>query len=331
MRAHTWLAFIARSCLLLAVPGKGTDAEHVQLYFGAGCFWHIQHVFVEAEKSLLKRNESSFTAFAGYAGATASTPSSRPCYTDSQVHAEVVGFTIPNSSVAQFASVYFGMFVGHDRSHTNDRGPAYRAVIGLPGGISGSLFNVIKSSQPQDKKWELREGKGDDADTLGSKHIWVYDSTKFPFYQAEIYHQFHNDYLPGGVYGASYNSFRSKYACLGKLQPTLCLNDGKENCDILCGLGVQCKTITSSAGDKEKGGSNGTSLSASSGAGGNTNASEKGGSGAHDDAASEKGGSGGNLKSTTGGNVQSNPNVVGSGVALVAPASLIAFLLASNL
>ena len=34
-------------------------------------------------------------------------------------------------------------------------------------------------------------GKGDDADTLGKKLIWVMDSDKFPFRQAEVYHQFH--------------------------------------------------------------------------------------------------------------------------------------------
>ena len=37
----------------------------------------------------------------------------------------------------------------------------------------------------------LLEGKGNDKDTLGKKIVWVMDTQSFPFYQAEIYHQFH--------------------------------------------------------------------------------------------------------------------------------------------
>jgi hypothetical protein len=42
-----------------------------------------------------------------------------------------------------------------------------------------------------EKGLQLVEGKGDDADTLFKKKVWVLDSNKFPFRQAEIYHQFH--------------------------------------------------------------------------------------------------------------------------------------------
>jgi hypothetical protein len=35
---------------------------------------------------------------------------------------------------------------------------------------------------------DFKEGKGGDADNLGKKSIWVYDSNVFPFYQAEVYH-----------------------------------------------------------------------------------------------------------------------------------------------
>lgn len=41
------------------------------VYFGVGCFWHIQHEFVQAEKDLLNRNERTYTSATGYAGGKA--------------------------------------------------------------------------------------------------------------------------------------------------------------------------------------------------------------------------------------------------------------------
>lgn len=38
------------------------------VYFGAGCFWHVQHEFVSAERSLRSRRDSELTSLAGYAG-----------------------------------------------------------------------------------------------------------------------------------------------------------------------------------------------------------------------------------------------------------------------
>ena len=35
-------------------------------------------------------------------------------------------------------------------------------------------------------------------DTLGTREILVMDSDKFPFYRAELYHQFHNDFQVRG-------------------------------------------------------------------------------------------------------------------------------------
>lgn len=41
---------------------------------------------------------------------------------------------------------------------------------------------------------KLVAGKGDDPDTLSTAEIFVMDSDQFPFYPAEQYHQFHNDF-----------------------------------------------------------------------------------------------------------------------------------------
>merc|ERR1711879_839218 len=135
------------------------------------------------------------TSITGYVAASGG---GKFCYNDGKLHAEAVELVIPVSSVPSFAAAYWDMFVGKDRSHTNDRGPNYRAVLGLPGGMNSSILSQIDAAQ-QDKvaqTFELRAGVGDDADTLGSAHVWVYDTEYFPFQQAETYHQFHDDYLP---------------------------------------------------------------------------------------------------------------------------------------
>lgn len=52
-------------------PANANAAAEQQLqdvYFGAGCFWHVQHEFVEAERSLLQRKDGELTSRTGYAG-----------------------------------------------------------------------------------------------------------------------------------------------------------------------------------------------------------------------------------------------------------------------
>lgn len=46
----------------------GAAEEMVEVYFGVGCFWHVQHELAMAEKQLLRRSDSELTARAGYAG-----------------------------------------------------------------------------------------------------------------------------------------------------------------------------------------------------------------------------------------------------------------------
>ena len=59
---------------ILSVPSLATaaeeDAKLTDVYFGVGCFWHIQHEFVVAEKNLLGRGPKTFTSRTGYAGGT---------------------------------------------------------------------------------------------------------------------------------------------------------------------------------------------------------------------------------------------------------------------
>ena len=60
-------AFIAP---LIVVGGLSSPAlaKDIPLYFGNGCFWHIQHEMVNAEQKVLKREDEQLTSAAGYAG-----------------------------------------------------------------------------------------------------------------------------------------------------------------------------------------------------------------------------------------------------------------------
>ena len=57
--------------------------------------------------------------------------------------------------------------------------------------------------------------------TLGDKAVLVYDSNKYPFYAAELYHQFHNDFA-GPPYGKAYNSLQTSLYKAGAIGTTGC-------------------------------------------------------------------------------------------------------------
>ena len=62
------LAVAAGAALGSGVAPTTAAEETVKLYFGAGCFWHVQHEFVGEEMSTLKRSGAQITAVSGYAG-----------------------------------------------------------------------------------------------------------------------------------------------------------------------------------------------------------------------------------------------------------------------
>lgn len=65
-------------------------------------------------------------------------------------------------------------------------------MVGLPGGMQSESFPaVLEAAKKEGLTLKLVEGKGDDSDTLGKKIVWVMDTEKFPFIQAEVYHQYH--------------------------------------------------------------------------------------------------------------------------------------------
>jgi hypothetical protein len=71
----------AASLPLLGAPFAAKAAEEeVEIYFGCGCFWHVQHEFVEAERTILGRSDMELTAFTGYAGGNAGSDKGKVCY-----------------------------------------------------------------------------------------------------------------------------------------------------------------------------------------------------------------------------------------------------------
>ena len=164
------------------------------------CFRAPQHEFVEAERRILRRKDAELTSLAGYAGGNAGAKNGKVCYHNAAMmsdygslgHAEVVALQIPSTSFGQFAEEYFALFdtKGNRPDQSGDRGPEYRNLVGVPGGAKGPYSKaLVDASIATGDKLDFAAGKGDDPDARAV--AFVMDSTAFPFYQAEPYHQFH--------------------------------------------------------------------------------------------------------------------------------------------
>jgi len=202
----------------------------VSLYFGVGCFWHIQHEFVMAERSILERDDRHLTSATGYAGGTKTGSEGRVCYHNFQGiadygklgHGEVVHMKLPPNRVKQFAQLYFSLFDSDtgDRVDPQDRGPEYRSIIGIPEGVN-SLYVPVIEEAANEMGFTLGAGNGNDPDTLGTKSVYVYDSLQFPFYQAEVYMQFRDDFQ-SSPYGEDYNRLVEEALDDGRIVGTGC-------------------------------------------------------------------------------------------------------------
>jgi len=214
-----------------AAPLSAAAAEpSIKVYFGAGCFWHVQHEFVLEEQSIGRRKET-LTSMTGYAGGQRTGDGGAVCYHNPRGfsdygkygHTEVVQLEIPESQMARFSKKYFDLFGTRGYRHDpQDRGGEYRSALGLPGGVDSPLFDVVrKAALESPGGMKLFKGKGDEPDTIGDKAVLVYDSNKFPFYPAELYHQFHNDFI-GAPYGKQYNDLLKSQYEAGKLKRGMC-------------------------------------------------------------------------------------------------------------
>jgi len=168
--------------------------DEIEVYFGAGCFWHVQKVINQAEEDLFGRSGANITGITGYAGGEDN--SGEICYTNygGKGHTEVVALRLPVDRLADFAKVVWSsLFINGERSDNVNKGAEYRAAVGFPGGAGGSpeILAVIDSAQDE-RMALLQPGAGNDDDSLGTRRVYVYDSAAFPFHQAELYHQFHD-------------------------------------------------------------------------------------------------------------------------------------------
>jgi peptide methionine sulfoxide reductase MsrA len=213
-----------------ATAPAAASEDLVDVYFGVGCFWHIQHEFVEAERKLLNRSDAELTSRTGYAGGKATDKEGRVCYHNllsvadygKLGHGEVVGMRIPESQIGNFATEYFSYFNPKtgERVDPGDKGGEYRSLIGLPGGVNNPMFKEVELAAKK-TGMTLKMGKGNDPDTFGKKLVYVYDINEFPVYQAELYHQFHDDFQ-SPPYGKKYNSLANMAFEDGRLKVTGC-------------------------------------------------------------------------------------------------------------
>ena len=107
-----------------------------------------------------------------------------------------------------------------DRVDPQDRGAEYRSLLGLPGGTSHPMYPAVEESA-KNAGFQLVPGKGNDPDTLGKRIVYVMDSEKFPFYQGEVYHQYHNDFQ-SPPYGKAYNQLVELALEDGRIKGTGC-------------------------------------------------------------------------------------------------------------
>lgn len=200
-----------------------------RMYFPHDTHHAQQHEFVEAERKLLGRGDKELTSLTGYAGGKSTDKEGRVCYHNFQSvadygklgHGEVVGMKIPDSSIGDFAKEYFDLFTPKgERVDPMDRGGEYRSLIGLPGGVKNPHYSEVEAAATA-RGMTLEEGRGNDPDTLGKKLVYVYDTAKFPFYQAEVYHQFHNDFQ-SPAYGKKYNNLVQDAVEDGRVKITGC-------------------------------------------------------------------------------------------------------------
>ena len=158
-----------------AALSTGNDEQLLEVYFGCGCFWHVQHEFVMAEQRILGRVRTECTARTGYAGGKGGTEDGKVCYHNragvadygSLGHAEVVGLRIPAASYPDFAKEYTRLFTakGFRPDQLQDRGPEYRNLVGIPGGAeSGLARQLVQASQAAGDKLNFAVGEGDDID-----------------------------------------------------------------------------------------------------------------------------------------------------------------------
>lgn len=109
------------------------------------------------------------------------------------------------------------------RKDIYDVGAAYRALVGLPGGIHSPWVAQLQLANEHTHNMSLIQGLGNDPDTLLNNTVYIMDSEHFPFTQAEVCLQFHDDnpaYSP--VYSKTYHQLQNTLLESGRLINSSC-------------------------------------------------------------------------------------------------------------
>eukprot|EP00933_Yihiella_yeosuensis_P064047 TRINITY_DN67378_c0_g1_i1.p1 TRINITY_DN67378_c0_g1~~TRINITY_DN67378_c0_g1_i1.p1 ORF type:complete len:302 (+),score=43.86 TRINITY_DN67378_c0_g1_i1:69-974(+) len=206
------------SALAGLLPGEAQARDkQVDIYFGSGNFWRLQHEFVMKEALALGRRQGDLSALAGYAGGKKTGPRDQVCLPNAigpwpnhkdLGHAQVVRVSLPSSKLKDFVE-FFGTQISKRKRF--DVGSNFRNVIGLRKGLKSEYIPVIQEALGD--KIKLVEGKGNEPDNYLKDTVYVYDSKAFPYRTAEISNQFHDD-LPE-MYGNDYRSISKELENLG--------------------------------------------------------------------------------------------------------------------
>lgn len=222
--------------MLLAsiLQASGLDeSTSVRVYFGNGCFFAHQNLFIEGfERKVLNRTDANLSAIAGYAGSPKTGPRGAACYHNPSNfsdygrlgHAEAVEVEVPFKSLDAAFAVYFDSFVQVDKGLWSrfdfyDQGAEYRSLLGVPGGIKNdAVMEAVRRSNVHNLT--LLPGQGSDPDTFFTNTVFVMDSLQYPFIQAELCLQFHDD--SQAKYGDSYHALRKGFERSGRVVSTVC-------------------------------------------------------------------------------------------------------------
>jgi hypothetical protein len=225
--------FLIAAMCFGALGSVQSDNASIRLYFGNGCFFAHQHLLVQDfEQKVLGRGADAVTAINGYAGSTQTGANGTACYHNQQNFsdygvlgdAEVVEVDVPLASLDKAFAVYFGSFLELQpgmwaRPDVFDMGAQYRALVGVPGGLANA--RVLEAMQRANvHNMTLQAGQGSDPDTLVNNNVYVMDTTKFSFIQAELCLQFHDDVQT--PYPPSYHELSDTLGKNGRLLPTQC-------------------------------------------------------------------------------------------------------------
>jgi len=223
---------VIKGTALVGSLGPAANVTNAKVaYLGCGCFWHVQHEMVHFEEKSLGRNGVNLTTFTGYAGGKSVGADGRVCYHNFEGvadygqmgYAEVVSVALPDATAAtKIAKKFFGEICpGGMRDDPQDIGAEYRPLAGFPGGIDspeGSAF----AAEGLQQGVNVVAGNGNDPDTPGT--VYVMDTRKFPFHQAELYHQFHDDMID--TYSGKYHDLIGTLRSSGAIHATGCPSDG---------------------------------------------------------------------------------------------------------